>query len=69
MVGPGVIGWLDVKKFEETKDERASQGWTPFILDTNGDGKRGEYVAPRPAARSDEGQAGDAATRTPSRRT
>jgi len=45
VVGPGVIGWLDVKKFEQTKDERASQGWTPLILDTNGDGKRGEYVA------------------------
>ena len=45
VVGPGVIGWLDVKKFEQTKDERGSQGWTPFILDTNGDGKRGEYVA------------------------
>jgi hypothetical protein len=45
VVGPGVIGWLDVKKFDETKDERRSQGWTPFILDSNGDGKRGEYVA------------------------
>jgi hypothetical protein len=45
VVGPGVIGWLDVKKFDETKDERRSQGWTPFILDTNGDGRRGEYVA------------------------
>jgi uncharacterized protein YajQ (UPF0234 family) len=22
-----------------------AQGWTPFILDTNGDGKRGDYVA------------------------
>jgi hypothetical protein len=45
VVGPGVIGWLDVKKFDQTKDERASQGWTPLILDTNGDGKRGDYVA------------------------
>ena len=45
VVGPGVIGWLDVKKFEQTKDERTSQGWTPVILDTNGDGKRGEHVA------------------------
>ena len=44
VVGPGVIGWFDVKKFEETRDERAAQGWTPFILDTNGDGKRGEWV-------------------------
>ena len=31
--------------FEKTEDERQAQGWTPFILDTNGDGKRGEYVA------------------------
>jgi hypothetical protein len=45
VVGPGVIGWLDVKKFEATRDERASQGWTPLILDSNGDGKRGEWVA------------------------
>lgn len=45
VVGPGVIGWFDVKVFEATKDERRAQGWTPFILDTNGDGRRGEYVA------------------------
>ena len=45
VVGPGVVGWLDAKKFDATKDERTSQGWTPLILDTNGDGKRGEYVA------------------------
>jgi hypothetical protein len=45
VVGPGVIGWLDVKKYDATKDERASQAWTPLILDTNGDGKRGEWVA------------------------
>jgi hypothetical protein len=45
VVGPGVIGWFDVKVFEETRSERRAQGWTPFILDTNGDGKRGDYVA------------------------
>jgi hypothetical protein len=45
VVGPGVIGWLDRNLFEKTGDERRSQGWTPFILDTNGDGKRGDYVA------------------------
>ncbi len=44
VVGPGVLGWLDVKKFEESGDEKRSQGWTPFVLDTSGDGKRGEYV-------------------------
>ena len=32
--------------FEETGDEQKSQGWTPFILDTNGNGKRDEYVEP-----------------------
>lgn len=41
-----VVGWLDTKKYDETKDERASQGWCPTILDTNGDGKIGEYVEP-----------------------
>jgi len=35
-----VIGWLDVKKWDQTHDEQASQGWAPFILDTNGNGKR-----------------------------
>ena len=38
--GPGVIGWLNRKMFEETHDEVRSQGWTPFIVDTNGNGKR-----------------------------
>jgi hypothetical protein len=35
-----VIGWLDAKKWEATKDAAASQGWSPFVLDTNGNGKR-----------------------------
>jgi hypothetical protein len=37
-----VLGWLDRKVFEETGDEEKAQGWTPFILDTNGNGKRDE---------------------------
>ena len=41
-----VIGWLDRKLFEETGDEERAQGWTPFILDTNGNGKRDEWVEP-----------------------
>ena len=45
VVGPGVIGWLNVRTYEATRSESRSQGWTPLILDTNGDGKRGEYVA------------------------
>jgi hypothetical protein len=44
--GGQVVGWLNRKMFEETGDEEKSQGWTALILDTNGDGKRGEYVEP-----------------------
>ena len=32
--------------FDETGDEAKSQGWTPFVLDTNGNGKRDDYVQP-----------------------
>ena len=46
VVGPGAVGWLDRKMFEETGDEEKSQGWTPLILDTNGNGKRDDYVEP-----------------------
>ena len=42
----GVVGWLNRKMFEETADEQKSQGWTPLILDTNGNGKRDEWVEP-----------------------
>ena len=37
-----VIGWLDVKKWDATHDDAASQGWSPFVIDTNGNGKRDE---------------------------
>ncbi len=42
----GVLGWLNTKTFDKTGDEQKSQGWTAFILDTNGNGKRDEYVEP-----------------------
>ena len=42
----GVVGWLNSTMFDETGDEQKSQGWTPFILDTNGNGKRDEYTEP-----------------------
>jgi streptogramin lyase len=42
----GVLGWLDRKTFEETGDERKAQGWTALVLDTNGNGRRDEYVEP-----------------------
>jgi hypothetical protein len=44
--GSGVLGWLDTKKFDETGDEAESQGWTPIVIDTNGNGKRDPWVEP-----------------------
>ena len=44
--GGQVIGWVNSKIFDETGDAAKAQGWTPFILDTNGNGKRDEYVEP-----------------------
>ena len=44
--GSGILGWLNTKMFDETGDEQKSQGWTAFILDTNGNGQRDEYVEP-----------------------
>ncbi len=42
--GSGVVGWLNVKQYLATGDEVKSQGWTPIIVDTNGNGKRDAYV-------------------------
>jgi hypothetical protein len=42
--GGGVIGWLNTKMWDQTHDEEKSQGWTALVLDTNGNGKRDEYV-------------------------
>ena len=47
--GGGVVGWVNTKMFNETGDAAKSQGWTALVLDTNGDGKRGEYVEPNQA--------------------
>jgi hypothetical protein len=44
--GGDVVGWLDTKTFDATHDEQKSQGWTALVLDTNGNGKRDEYVEP-----------------------
>jgi hypothetical protein len=41
-----VIGWINTRKFDETGNEQASQGWCPVVIDTNGDGRIGEYVEP-----------------------
>jgi streptogramin lyase len=44
--GGQVVGWLNTRRFLETGDEAASQGWTPLVLDTNGNGVRDAYVEP-----------------------
>jgi len=45
--GGQVVGWINSKMLDETGDLAKSQGWTPLILDTNGNGKRDEYVDPK----------------------
>ncbi len=42
----GVVGWLDVKKFEATGDAMKSQGWTPTVVNVSGTGKREAFVGP-----------------------
>jgi hypothetical protein len=45
--GPSdVIGWFNTKMFDATGNVEKSQGWTPFVLDTMGNGQRGDYVEP-----------------------
>jgi len=44
--GADVIGWVNTKTFDETHDEAKAQGWCPYLLDTNGNGKIDEYVGP-----------------------
>jgi len=44
--GGQVVGWLNTKRFLETGDAAASQGWTALVLDTNGNGRRDAYVEP-----------------------
>src|SRR5215831_14970902 len=44
--GGQVVGWLNTKMFDETHDAAKSQGWTALVIDTNGNGKRDDYVEP-----------------------
>ena len=41
-----VLGWFNTKIFDATGDVEKSQGWTPFVLDTIGNGQRVDYVEP-----------------------
>jgi len=44
--GGPVLGWINAKRLDETGDAERAQGWTAFIMDTNGNGKRDDYVEP-----------------------
>ena len=44
--GGPVVGWLNTKMFDATGDAATSQGWTALVLDTNGNGRRDDYVEP-----------------------
>jgi hypothetical protein len=44
--GGAVEGWFDTRIWDKTKDEQKAQGWTVFVLDTNGNGRRDAYVEP-----------------------
>ena len=42
-----MAGWLNAAVFEETGDDAKAQGWSPFVLDTNGNGQRDDgWVQP-----------------------
>ena len=51
-----VVGWLDTRRFDAllaskgpaaaAQAAQAAQGWAPFVLDTNGNGKRDEWTEP-----------------------
>ena len=42
--GAPVAGWLDTKIFDQTGDPARSQGWSAFVLDTNGNGRRDAWT-------------------------
>ena len=44
--GGPVAGWLDTKVFDETGSAEKAQGWAPYVLDTNGNGKLDDYTEP-----------------------
>jgi hypothetical protein len=43
--GP-VAGWINTNVWDETGDAAKAQGWAPFVLDTNGNGKVDEWAEP-----------------------
>lgn len=40
------IGWVDTRTFDRTGNAESAIGWCPMVLDTNGDGRIGEWTNP-----------------------
>jgi hypothetical protein len=38
LFGP-IVGWIDTKVYDQTKDEQKAAGWCGQVVDTNGDGR------------------------------
>ena len=38
-LGGPLVGWVDTKVFDDTKDEQKAVGWCGQVVDTNGDGR------------------------------
>ncbi|MGE3247034.1 MAG: carboxypeptidase regulatory-like domain-containing protein [Beijerinckiaceae bacterium] len=45
--GRDVVGWINTRVLDGTGDIERAQGWTPLVLDTNGNGKRDDFVGPK----------------------
>ncbi len=41
-----VAGWINTKMWDETGEAAKAQGWAPWVLDTNGNGKVDEWTDP-----------------------
>ena len=48
--GGPVEGWFNTRIFLETGDEQKAQGWTAFVVDHNGNGRRDAYTEPNEPA-------------------
>ena len=40
------VGWLNTRMWDQTHDAAKSQGWFPFVIDTNGNRKLDAFVGP-----------------------
>ena len=39
-----VVGWLNTRLWDQTRDMGRASGWCPVVVDTTGDGRVGEYT-------------------------